>query len=65
MKKKEKQLLQGMSDDELSKRTVTLEAEIAKGKLDGATKQGKNTRVFRAKRQEIAVAKTILSIRHL
>lgn len=56
MKKKEKQALFGMSEDELAKRIVTLEEEITKGTLG---------RKVRAKRKEIAVAKTILSIKHL
>lgn len=62
MKKKEKQSLRVMSEAELTKHVGLLEAEITKGMLDGKTKQMKNTRVFRAKRQEIAVAKTILSM---
>lgn len=65
MKKREKQSLRGMSESELVKHTGALEAEITKAKLEGATKQQKNVRIFRVKRERIAVVKTILSIRHL
>lgn len=56
MKKKEKQSLRSMSEVELVKHIGTLEAEITKAKLD---------RKVRAKRKEIAVAKTILREREL
>lgn len=65
MKKKEKQNIRGMSEAELVKHIRSLESEIAKGKLDRASKQLKNTRTFRAKRQSIAVARTILHERQL
>lgn len=65
MKKKEKESLRGMSEAELVKHIRSLESEIAKAKLDRAAKQLKNTRVFRAKRRSIAVARTILHERQL
>lgn len=56
MKKKEKQVLQGMSDEELTKRITMLEAEILKGNLG---------RKVRGRRKEIAIAKTMLRERAL
>ncbi len=54
-----------MSEGELTKHIQSLEADIAKGALERTTKQVKNTRLFRAKRQSIAVAATILRERQL
>lgn len=56
MKQKEKESLRGMSDEELSKRIMSLEADITKGGLG---------RKIRAKRRDIAIIKTIVTIRHI
>lgn len=56
MKKKEKESVRGMSDEELAKRIAVLETEIIKGNLG---------RKIRAKRKEIAIAKTMVSLRHI
>ena len=60
MKKKEKQSLRSMSPLELTKHVSALETEITKGMLDGKTKQVKNVRLYREKRKEVAIGKTIL-----
>lgn len=60
MKKKEKAVFRGMTEEELIKQVSNLEKEITKGRLDGKTKQVKNVRIFQALRREIAVIKTIL-----
>ncbi|MBI3956199.1 50S ribosomal protein L29 [Candidatus Gottesmanbacteria bacterium] len=65
MKPKEKQSLHSMSEAELIKHISDLEAEVTKGMLDRTTKQVKNTRLFWARRQHIAVAKTVLRERAL
>lgn len=54
-----------MSEAELIKHISDLEAEVTKGMLDRTTKQVKNTRLFWARRQHIAVAKTVLRERAL
>lgn len=56
MKKKEKETLRGMSDEELKKRIAVLEAEILKGNLG---------RKVRRKRKERAIAHTMLRERAL
>lgn len=65
MKKKEKQSLRSMSPAELVKLVQTLETEMLKGRVERVTKQMKNLRLYRTKRQSIAVTKTILREREL
>lgn len=65
MKKKQKESLRSMTNEELVKHVGVLEAEIGTAKLERVTKSTKNVRASRANRLGIAVSKTILREREL
>lgn len=65
MKKKEKQSLRSMSDEELGKHVQSLTEQIIKFRLERTTKPVKNGKDVRLLRLTIAVAKTIVREREL
>ncbi len=65
MKKKEKQSLQSMSTEALSKDLRQITDKLAATLLSRYTKQSKNIREARTMRRKIAVIKTILRQKEL
>jgi ribosomal protein L29 len=60
MKKKEKQSMRSMKEDELVKKVAELNATIAKALLERTVRPAKNTRSVFQMRKNLAVVKSIL-----